>query len=131
VLIVIAVVVPILAARIVTVRLVLISAILASGCVLVQMAMALATIATAPGWTVGVSRAFDLWFAGHVPYTLWVLSLPIVMRIPAGPLDLFAVTLIVPAAWTSSVRTCRPAVAIRIARGVNSVSRSRGSRLRA
>jgi hypothetical protein len=76
-----AVIVPILATHVITIRLVLVSA--AAWCFvpLIQTAMALAIIGPARGRRVGLARACELWFAGHLPYTAWILLLPIIFRL--------------------------------------------------
>ncbi|HXD72542.1 MAG TPA: hypothetical protein VN628_02345 [Vicinamibacterales bacterium] len=110
VLLVIAVALPIMAVRTITAGLVFFSAVYASLFVAVQIATAFATIVSAPGRKMGAARAFDLWFAGHVPYTAWILMLPFITAIPsAGPLDAMIVTLAVPALWSTFVMTafCR------------------------
>src|SRR5215813_11787651 len=74
VLLLVAVVVPMMATDRITAGLVLTSGVAWSPVVAIQMAIAAAFVAPARG--VGFWRAMDLWFAGHVPYSLWTLLLP-------------------------------------------------------
>jgi hypothetical protein len=111
VLLVMAVALPVMAVRTITVQLVFVSAAAWSLVVLVQIAMALPTIAWAPGRTVSVPRALDLWFAGHLPYSAWILLLPVITSIrPDLPaLNMMAITFAVPTVWTTFIITafCR------------------------
>ena len=105
-----AVIVPIMATHAVTIGLVLVSA--AAWCFvpLVQAAMAFVAIAPARGRSVNLARAFELWFAGHLPYTAWLLLLPIVVRISQRlHFDLVIATLAGAIIWASIVEAayCR------------------------
>jgi hypothetical protein len=73
VLLVIAVMVPIAAVQRVTVGLVATAALSWSFAVGVQALVAAAVIASAPRRRVRLATALDLWFAGHLPYSLWLL----------------------------------------------------------
>ncbi|HUK35030.1 MAG TPA: hypothetical protein VLV86_14020 [Vicinamibacterales bacterium] len=104
VLLVIAVGLPIAAVHQVTVKLVLTTAAAWSFIVVVQMAIAAAMIASAPSRRVSFLHAFDLWFAGHVPYSLWILAIPLVTAVPAGtPHELMGLAFIVPLVWTTVI----------------------------
>jgi len=110
VLLALAVVVPIMAAGAVTASLVLTSAVAWSAVLLIQIAAALVTIGSAASRRVGLTRALDLWFAGHLPYTAWILLLPLITASHTiWPLDAIAVTFIVPTVWTTFIATayCR------------------------
>ena len=105
-----AVIVPIMATHAITIRLVLISA--AAWCFIpvIQAAMALAIIGPARGRRVDLARAFELWFAGHLPYTAWILLLPIFVRLGYMlRFDLLLVTFVAAISWASFVETayCR------------------------
>ena len=110
VLLVIAVIVPIMAVRQITASLVLTSAAAWSVVIAIQIAIAVVVIASAPARKVAFARAFELWFAGHVPYSAWILLLPFVTSIPGvQALDAMAVTVLVPIIWTTFIVTafCR------------------------
>jgi len=105
-----AVIVPILATHMITIRLALVSAAAWCFVALIQTAMAFVTIAPARGRTVSLARAFELWFAGHLPYTLWLLLLPAIIRLGQFVrFDFVLVTFAAAIAWASIVETayCR------------------------
>jgi hypothetical protein len=62
--------------------------------VLVQIAIALAVIAPAARRTIGLARALDLFFAGHAPWSLFLLGAAAITPLPPGwparPLALLA-----------------------------------------
>jgi hypothetical protein len=102
VLVLIAVVVPMMATSQITARLVLTSAAAWSPVVVIQMAIAAIFVAPARG--VGFWRAIDLWFAGHVPYSLWILLLPFLTGSSAlPPHDVMGVSMVAPLVWTSVI----------------------------
>jgi hypothetical protein len=104
VLLVLAVGVPITAVHAITLDLMLRSAAVWSVIVLVQLAIGAVVIASAPARRVSFARAIDLWFAGHLPYSLLILSLPIVTAFPiATPHELMGIAIIVPLVWTTFV----------------------------
>jgi hypothetical protein len=110
VLLVIAVGVTVAAVHRITASLVLTTAIVWSPIVAIQVAIGVAVIGTASQRRVGFVRALDLWFAGHLPYSLWVLALPVVAMIPAAtPHELIAMSIVVPLVWTTLIVTafCR------------------------
>ena len=99
-----AVIVPLMATHTITLGLLAVSA--AAWCFVpvAQLLMAAVTILPARGRTVGAERALDLWFAGHLPYTAWLLLLPFTTR--ASQLlhfDLVVITFAAAAAWASSI----------------------------
>jgi hypothetical protein len=69
--------------------------------VVLQLAVALAMIAPRAGRGIGVARALDLFFAGHAPWSIFILLGAAVMSLPLGwsqwPLEALAV---VPAVLT-------------------------------
>jgi hypothetical protein len=104
VLLVIAVGVPVTAVHRVTITLVLTTAVAWGAIVALQMAIGAAVIASAPSRRVGFLHALDLWFAGHVPYSLLILALPIVTAIPvATPHELMGIAILVPLVWTTFI----------------------------
>ena len=104
VLIVIATAVPIMAVQRITLALFAFS-IASFGFVLViQMAVGVGIIASAPTRRASMPRALDLWFAGHVPYSLWLLTAAAVLAAsPWASLDGLIASAIVPAAWTAVI----------------------------
>ena len=49
-------------------------------------------------------RALDLWFAGHAPYSIWLLTVAAVFAtLPFASLDGLIVLAVVPAAWTAVI----------------------------
>jgi hypothetical protein len=101
VLLVIAVGVSITAVHQITISLLLTTAAAWGSVVVIQMAIGAAVIASAPSRRVGFAHALDLWFAGHLPYSLWVLALPIVTVVPVGtPHELMGMSAVVPLVWT-------------------------------
>ena len=104
VLIVIATAVPIMAVQRITLGL-LASSIASFGfVVLIQMVVGAALIASARSRRAALPRALDLWFAGHVPYSLWLLTVAAAFSVaPWASLDLFIALAAIPAAWTAVI----------------------------
>jgi hypothetical protein len=69
--------------------------------VLLQMATGAALVASAPARSVSRRRALDLWFAAHLPYSLWLI-VPATWNTLTGDLAPGAVLLtsLVPLVWT-------------------------------
>ena len=104
VILVIAVMAPIMAVQRVTLELVATAAVSWSFVVVLQAFVAIALIANAPSRKLSVPQALDLWFAGHVPYSLWILVAFATMAIaPSGSLRILVITAIVPAIWTAFI----------------------------
>ena len=104
VLLVIAVGLPTAAVHQVTLRLVLSTAAVWSVIVAIQAAIGSAVIAWPSRRRVGFVHALDLWFAGHLPYSVWILALPFVTALPvATPHELMLATVVVPAVWTEII----------------------------
>ena len=98
------VVVPIMATHTVTIQLVAVSALAWCFVPIAQLLMAMLTIVPARGRTVSVARALDLWFAGHLPYTAWLLLLPVIVRVSAAAqIDLVVITFAAAIVWATSV----------------------------
>jgi len=71
-----------------------------------QMAMALVTLGPASGRTMSFGRALDLWFAGHLPYTAWLLLLPVVTRLSQlARFDFVVITLAAAVLWAAFIET--------------------------
>jgi hypothetical protein len=104
VLIVMATAVPIMAVQRITLGL-LASSIASFGfVVLIQMAVGWAIIASARSRRATMPRALDLWFAGHVPYSLWLLTVAAAFGVsPWASLDLLIALAALPAAWTAVI----------------------------
>jgi len=104
VLVVIATLVPIMAVQRVTLGLVATTAIMGSFVVAIQLLIGAVFIASAPGRRVEFPRALDLWFAGHLPYSLWMLVLFAAIA-GYGPtsLGLIVVCAVLPSAWTAAI----------------------------
>jgi hypothetical protein len=110
VLLVLAVGVSIAAVHQITLKLVLTTAAAWSAIIGIQLAIGAALIASASTRRVGFIRALDLWFVGHMPYTLWILALPLVTAVPVGtPHELMGLAIVVPVLWTTVIVTafCR------------------------
>jgi len=85
----------------ITVGLVVAAALSWSFVLVLQALIGTLVIWSAPARRVPAVRALDLWFASHLPYSLWLLAMAswffIVTTFP--PFSL-ALTVVVPAAWT-------------------------------
>jgi hypothetical protein len=81
----------------------------------VQFAIALVMTRPLPrDGSVSAARAFELWFAGHVPWTLWVLTLAPLLRVaPETPVELLLVSTLVPMAWTATIAAAFGRVVLR------------------
>jgi hypothetical protein len=104
VLIVIATAVPIMAVQRITLGLFASSIASFGFVVLIQLVVGTAVIASARSRRTSLPRALDLWFAGHVPYSLWLLTTAAVFAVaPWSSLDLLIALAVVPAAWTAVI----------------------------
>jgi hypothetical protein len=104
VILVIAVLAPIMAVQRVTIGLVATAAVSWCFVVGIQTIVALCVIASAPTSRVRMAQAIDLWFAGHLPYSLWMLvAFTWMGAAMSGPLRLLIASAIVPAAWTAFI----------------------------
>ena len=64
--------------------------------------------------SISAARAFELWFAGHVPWTLWVLMLaPLLRIVPDTPAELLILSALVPMAWTAAIAAAFGRVVLR------------------
>lgn len=123
-LITIAVIIPVTALHLITATLVLGVAASWGAAIVLQSAGAALLIAAAPARRVSFARAFDLWFAGHLPYNAWILLLPFVTSVTAHSLDIILLTLLVPVVWS-------PFVIAAFCRTVLGAGRSQARRLTA
>ena len=104
VLIVIGTAVPIMSVQRITIALLAWSIASFGLVVAIQMAVGTAVIASASSRGAGRLRALDLWFAGHLPYSLWLLTIAATFAaIPSASLDLLIALALVPAAWTAVI----------------------------
>ena len=68
------------------------------------MAVGTAVITSAPARRAGLPRALDLWFAGHLPYSVWLLTVAAAFAAaPVASLDLLIALAVIPAAWTAVI----------------------------
>ena len=103
-LLVIAVLAPIMAVQRVTIGLVATAALSWCFVIAIQMFVAACVIASARSTRVRLMQALDLWFAGHLPYSLWLLIAFTWMGATAnGPLRLLIMSAILPAVWTAFI----------------------------
>ena len=101
---VIGIAVPIMAVQRVTLGLLVSSTISFGFMVAIQMAVGAALIATVPSKRLSMVRALDLWFAGHAPYSIWLLTVAAVFAAsPWASLDGLIVLAAVPAVWTAFI----------------------------
>jgi len=103
----------------ITVGLLVTAALSWSFVLVLQMLIGMLVIQSAPARRVGFARALDLWFASHLPYSLWLLMMATWLFVVASfPPFALALTVVVPAVWTGviSLAYCR-AVLVASARG--------------
>jgi hypothetical protein len=102
VLLVIATVVPAMAVQRVTVGLAATAALSWSFVLAIQLAVGALVIASAPARRISLTGALDLWFAAHLPYTLWMFGAAIVMATwRHAAAEVLIASAILPAAWTT------------------------------
>ena len=106
----IAIVVPTLAVQRVTVSLVATAAVSWSFILVIQLVVAVGVILSSRARRVGLLHALDLWFAAHIPYSLWMVAMAVLAANShlVDPAFMFA-TAVVPAGWTAWIVTafCR------------------------
>jgi hypothetical protein len=73
--------------------------------VVLQLFIALAMTRSSPARRkVSKARAFELWFAGHVPWTLWMLLLaPAIRAYPTLPVEEILFSMLAPITWTFGI----------------------------
>jgi hypothetical protein len=89
----------------VTLNLVTTAALSWSFVVAIQILVGVGVIASAPSRRIRMARAVDLWFAGHLPYSLWILLAfaGIANYAHARAAWLLAATAVIPAGWTTII----------------------------
>lgn len=93
--------VPIMAVQRVTIGFVATAAFTWGFVLIGQFATGAAMIASAPRRAVGVGESFDGWFAGHLPYNLWVMAACLVVaNTRTEQLALLIASALVPTVWT-------------------------------
>ena len=104
VLLIVAIVVPIMAVQRITLGLVATAALSWSFALVIQLAAGAAVILSAPGRRVSLRRALDLWWAGHLPYSAWLLLSALFLANSTSYASAFMVaSAIAPAAWTAAI----------------------------
>ena len=88
----------------ITVPLLLGAALSWSFVLVLQVVIGTVVIQSAPARRVGFVRALDLWFASHLPYSLWLLLMSTWFYLVATfPPFALALSVVVPAAWTVAI----------------------------
>jgi hypothetical protein len=101
ILLVIGIAVPLMAVQRITIGLVATAALSWSFVLAIQMAVGVLVIASGPARRLGMPAALNLWFAAHLPYTLWMLAISGLMAASRhASAELLIASAIVPAAWT-------------------------------
>ena len=100
-LLVIGIAVPVMAVQRVTILLVVTAALSWSFVLAIQVTVAALVIASVPARPIGMLEALNLWFAAHLPYTVWMLAVSVLMATSRhASAELLIASAIVPAAWT-------------------------------
>jgi hypothetical protein len=101
ILLAIGIAVPLMAVQRITIGLVATAALSWSFVVAIQVVVGALVIASAPARHIGMPGALNLWFAAHLPYTLWVLAIsPLMATSRHASAELLITSAIAPAAWT-------------------------------
>ena len=101
---VIAVAAPIIAVQRVTIGFVALTAVSWSFVVGIQATTGALVIASARTRRIRMPHALDLWFAAHVPYTLWLLTSAVVLgSLPSASADILIALAVVPSLWTAGI----------------------------
>jgi hypothetical protein len=103
VLLAIGITVPIMAIQRVTIGLVASALVAWSFVLAMQMSVGVCVIATGPARRVGMARSLDLWFAGSLPYSLWLLGVAVWASTGGASLDVIVVSALGPAVWTAVI----------------------------
>lgn len=118
VLLVMAVAVPIMAVQRVTIGLVLTAALSWSFVVVLQLLVGALVIASASARRVEIRRALDLWFAGGVPYGVWLLLAAAAMgSARAASVPLFIASALIPSLWSAVIVAAFCRTVLRTSRG--------------
>ena len=70
---------------------------------LIQFALAFLLVITAPERRVSAARAVELMWVGHLPWTLWLLAVAILLALHAGVTLVMAAAALIAAAWRGVV----------------------------
>ena len=104
ILLVMAVAIPIMAVQRVTIGLVTVSAICWSFALAIQLVTGALIIASVPSRRIGLRPALGLWFAGHLPYSLWLLVTAALMaNLSFGSLETVIALAVIPSVWTAVI----------------------------
>lgn len=96
--------VPIMAVQRVTLGLLVASTISFLSLVAIQMMAGAVVIVSVPSRRLSMTRALDLWFAGHAPYSICLIIVAAVFAtLPWASLDGLILLAAVPAAWTAVI----------------------------
>ena len=71
--------------------------------VLLQIGIGISMIGLAGTRRTSIARALDLWFAGHLPWSAWLLLAMASIRLFPLPLEPLLFTMLVPMAWTAVI----------------------------
>ena len=67
----------------------------------IQVAVATLVIASVPTRPIGRLESLNLWFAAHLPYTVWMLAVSVLMATSRhASAELLIASAIIPATWT-------------------------------
>ncbi len=77
---------------------------------LLQMATAAAIMRSAASRSIPLGRRLDLWFMGHAPWSLWIVTAAGILAAAPGRVELpIVVSAVIPIVWTNIIATafCR------------------------
>ena len=118
ILLVIGIAVPIMAVQRVTIGLVATTALSWSFVLAIQVGVGALVIASVPARGVGMSAALNLWFAAHLPYSLWMLAVSVLMATSReASAGLLIASAIVPSTWTFGLVSVFCRVVLQTSRG--------------
>jgi hypothetical protein len=117
-LLVMGVAIPIMAVQRVTIGLVAATAISWSFTLAIQVLMGALVVASVPSRRIGMRPALDLWFAGHLPYSLWLLATAaLVANLPFDSLEMVIALGLIPSVWTTAIVSAFCRVVLGTSRG--------------
>ena len=100
-LLVIGIAIPLMAVQRATILLVVTAALSWSFVLAIQVAVATLVIASVPTRPIGRLESLNLWFAAHLPYTVWMLAVSVLMATSRhASAELLIASAIIPATWT-------------------------------
>jgi hypothetical protein len=104
VLLIVGVVVPVMALQRVTIGVVATAALSWSFVLAIQSLTGAAVIASVPARSIDATRALDLWFAGHLPFSLWLLVTAGWVAMSASmSMEVLVLSAVVPSVWTAII----------------------------